>query len=136
MSDTKLSPENTVDEAHSFQEYKAVAEALSPYINAAKLGDGAVARPAFFDHAHVVGSVDGTFYNFDADTFKNSISEVGPAPKVQHHIAWIDISGPAAAARIEFIDWAGHRFTDFFVLYKQEGSWKISGKVYNSHARN
>lgn len=31
------------------------------------------------------------------------------------------ISGPAAAAKVEFINWFGFRFTDFFVLYKHDG---------------
>lgn len=136
MSDTKLSAVTAADEAHSFDEYNAVKLALKPYIDAAKLGDGALARSVFFDHAHIVGSVGGTFRNSDVETFGNSLSTTGPSPEVAHHIAWIDISGPAAAARVEFINWAGRRFTDFFVLYKQDGTWKISGKVYNTHAKN
>jgi hypothetical protein len=131
-----LSAETPADEAHSFAEYNAVKEALQPYIEAAKTGDGNLSRTAFFDHAHVVGSVEGAYYNIDADTFKGVISEGGPSPDVQHHIAWIDISGPAAAAKVEFINWGGLRFTDFFVLYKLDDQWKISGKVYDSHAKN
>lgn len=129
-------PESPSDEAKSFAEYKAVETALQPYIEAATTGDGALIRSAFFDHAHIVGSVGGEFYNMDADAFKGAVDEGGPSPEVQHHIAWINISGPAAAARVEFINWQGTRFTDFFVLYKHGGQWKISGKVYDSHANN
>ncbi|MEP3277680.1 MAG: nuclear transport factor 2 family protein [Stappiaceae bacterium] len=128
--------ESTADEAHSFAEYQAVEKALQPYIASAKSGDGELVRTAFYDHAHIVGSIGGEFYNMDVDTFKNSVAEVGPSPDVRHHIAWIDISGPAAAAKVEFINWDGNRFTDFFVLYKNDGEWKISGKVYDSHANN
>ena len=124
------------DEASSFAEYKAVAKALQPYIDAAKSGDGELTRTAFFDHAHIVGSIGGQFYNMDADTFKSAVSQGGASADVEHHIAWIDISGPAAAAKIEFIHWSGNRFTDFFVLYKHDGQWRISGKVYDSHANN
>lgn len=123
-------------EVESFEEYEAVAQALAPYIESAKTGDGQLTRTAFFDHAHIVGSVSGEFYNMTADEFKGAVSEGGPAPEVQHRIAWIDISGPAAAAKVEFIDWGGFRFTDFFVLYKHDGQWKISGKVYDSHSKN
>jgi len=134
----KQAPEKTTltEESKSFSEYQAVTKALEPYINAAKTGDGELSRSAFFDHAHIVGSIKGTYYNMDADTFKGAISEGGPSPEVRHHIAWIDVSGPAAAAKVEFIDWSGLRFTDFFVLYKHEGQWKISGKVYDSHSNN
>lgn len=131
-----VTPETAGDEAFSFDEYKAVEAALRPYIEAAKTGDGALVRTAFYDHAHIVGSVDGTFYNSDADEFKEAVNETGAAPDIQHHIAWVDISGPAAAAKVEFVNWAGFRFTDFFVLYKHDGQWKISGKVYDSHAQN
>ncbi len=128
--------ETIADEKHSFSEYQAIAEALEPYIQSAKTGNGKTTRAAFYDHAHIVGTINGEFYNADLDAFEKSVSAGGPAPNVQHHIAWIDISGPAAAAKVEFIDWGSFRFTDFFVLYKQDGKWKISGKVYDSHSNN
>ena len=124
------------DEATSFADYHAVVKALEPYIKAARSGDGELARSAFYDHAHVVGSVGGEFYNMNADAFADVVTSGGNSPEVQSHIAWIDISGPAAAAKVEFIHWNGMRFTDFFVLYKQDEQWKISGKVYDSHTKN
>lgn len=124
------------DEAKNSAEYKAVEKALQPYIESAKTGDGALTRTAFFDHAHIVGSIGGEFYNMDADAFKDAIDEGGPSPMVQHHISWVNTSGPAAAARVEFTNWQGAQFTDFFVLYEHEGQWKISAKVYDSHANN
>ncbi len=135
-SSPDLSVENTANEAHSFEEYKAIERALKPYIDAAKTGDGTLARTAFLDHAYVTGSINGNHYDMAADTFAGAVSEAGPAPDVQHHIAWVNVSGPAAAARVEFIHWGENRFTDFFVLYKKEGAWKISGKVYDSHSKN
>ncbi|MEO9824643.1 MAG: nuclear transport factor 2 family protein [Paracoccaceae bacterium] len=133
---TNLTQITAADEAQSFAEYKAIEAALKPYIDAAKTGDGALSRSAFLDHAHVVGSVEGVFYDMDADTFASAVAEGGPAPDVQRHIAWINVSGPAAAARVEFLNWGGMRYTDFFVLYKRDGVWKISSKVYDSHAKN
>lgn len=131
-----MSDKITEKEKKSFSDYHEVLEALRPYIESAKTGSGETIRTAFYDHAHIVGSVQGTFYNMDANTFKDVVQEGGPAPVVQHHVAWIDISGPAAAAKVEFLDWGGMRFTDFFVLYKHDGKWKISGKVYDSHDKN
>lgn len=65
-----------------------------------------------------------------------AVNAVGTAPNLQHRIIWMDVSGPAAAARVEFLDWAGFRFTDFFVLFKgDDDKWKISGKVYDSHSK-
>lgn len=123
-------------ESQSFTEYQEVVKALQPYIESVRTGDGDLNRSAFYDHAHIVGSIDGEVTIEDADQFGSNVSSVGPADKIQHHIAWIDISGPAAVAKVEFINWLDFRFTDFFVLYKKDGKWKISGKVYNSHSRN
>lgn len=128
--------DNENKELQSFNDYKDVAKALEPYINSAKSGDGKLSRSAFYDHAHIIGSIEGQVYNMTADEFGGAVSEGGPSEKVKYHIAWIDISGPAAAAKVEFYDWNGFRFTDFFVLFKKDGKWKISGKVYDSHSKN
>ncbi len=124
------------NEVQSFNEYAAIEEALEPYISSAKSGDGNHLRTAFYDHAQIVGSQEGSPVNVNADTFAGIINDAGGSPEVQARISWIDISGPAAAARVEFLNWGGFRYTDFVVLYKSEEGWKISGKVYDSHTRN
>ena len=94
-------------ELKSFNEYKDVEKALEPYIKSAKSGDGKLSRSAFYDHAHIIGSVEGQVYNMTADEFGGAVNEGGPSKSVQSHIAWIDISGPAAATKVEFYDWNG-----------------------------
>ncbi|WP_299763838.1 nuclear transport factor 2 family protein [uncultured Dokdonia sp.] len=131
-----ITKETAQDEIQNFNEYQEVVKALQPYIESARTGDGKVMRSAFYDHAHIFGSMNGEYVNNTADEFGEAIGTFGSSDNVKHHIAWIDISGPAAAAKVEFIDWLGFRFTDFFVLYKKDGQWKISGKVYDSHAKN
>ncbi len=126
----------TQKETQDFNEYKAIAKAIQPYIDSARTGDGKLIRSVFYDHTHVVGSMDGEFMNFDADKFGEVIDTLGESKDVQNYIAWIDISGPAAAAKIDSINWLGFRFTDFLVLYKKDGEWKISGKTFDSHSRN
>lgn len=128
--------ETREDEVKNFNEYQEVVKALQPYIDAAKSGDGKLIRSAFYDHAHILGSMNGAVSNHTADEFAGAVGSLGGSLEVQHQIAFIDISGPAAAAKVEFINWLGFRFTDYFVLYKEEGAWKISGKVYDSHAQN
>ena len=123
-------------EKESFNALQEVTKALQPYIESAKTGDGKLGRSVFFAHAPVVGSVDGNFSQVDADQYGETLSSMGPSENVQHQIAWIDISGPAAVAKLEFIDWLGFRFTDYLSLYKKDGQWKISAKVFDAHARN
>ncbi len=124
------------DEEKSFDEIKAVTKALAPYIKSAETGDGALSESAFFDYARIVGTIGGKYYNMNTKEFGNVVKDGGPSEKIQSNIAWIDISGPAAAAKLEFIDWNGLRFTDYFILFKKDGEWKLSGKVYDSHANN
>ena len=120
----------------TFEELDAIKRVLHLYIDNAGPSDGDAMRPAFFDHAHIVGSVDGSFYNMTADEFRDVVNAGEASPDLEYHIASIDVSGNAASARLEFINWDGHRFTDFFVLYKHGGVWKISGKVYHAHSRS
>lgn len=135
MSATQELAPISATETQSFDEYEAVVKALTPYITSAKTGEGDVARSAFYDHARIVGSINGEVATMDPDSYAAAV-EGNESPDVRHRIAWIDISGPAAAAKVEFIDWVGFRFTDFFVLFKQDGEWKISSKVFDSHDKN
>lgn len=123
-------------ERQSYDESAAVEAALKPYVDGPYTGDGEAQRSVWMDHARIVGSLDGQFMALTVDEFIAAVNEQGPAPNVGHRIVAIDIAGNAATARIEFIDWHGLRFTDFFVLIKQDGTWKISSKVFDSHSRN
>jgi len=136
MTQAEISKVTQADEAHSFDEYEAISDAVQIYIDGAKAGDGNQMRAAFYEHAHIVGSVNGEYDSADVNAFAESVASIGPSPNLQSRIVSIDVSGPAASAKVEFTNWAGFRFTDFFVLYKHASKWKISSKVYNSHAHN
>ena len=133
---TNVTQVSAADEVHSFNEYKAIEAAIKIYTDSAETGDGVLSRKAFYDHAYIVGSIEGTTFEMDADTFAGAVTDGGAAANIEHRIVWINVSGPAAAARVEFLDWNGMRYTDFFVLYKKDGTWKISSKVFDSHAKN
>lgn len=123
-------------ERDDFAAYEAVADALGPYLDAAQTGKTEGLRPLFFDHARIVGSVDGGFMVSDPDTFVDWARRNGPSPGLQARIVHIDISGSAACARIEVVDWVGFRFTDFMLLFRDESGWRVSAKVFHSHGRS
>ena len=127
---------NTKEEAQSLEEYKNIVNALQPYFEGGRTGNGQLMITAFYDHAHVVGSMDGGFMNVNRTDFGKGMDAFGAAEDMQYHIAMIDISGPAAVVKLEITNWVGFRFTDFFAMYKKDGEWKISAKVYDSHSRN
>lgn len=117
----------------NFEDYQVISSALDPYVQGAKTGDGALIRSAFFDHATITGWFGGVFSVMDLDTFQAVTNDGGPSPELEHHVASIDISGPAAAVKLEFKNWLGNRFTDFLILNEHDGNWKISGKIYDDH---
>lgn len=72
---SNLTVETKADEVQNFEVFKDIVDALQPYINSAKSGDGKLNKTAFYEHAHIVGSVGGEFYNMDLDTFSGAIGE-------------------------------------------------------------
>lgn len=121
-------------EAAEFNEHEAIATALKPYLDSANTGDGAAMRSTWHDSAHVIGALHGEDHDMDADAFCGVIDEYDASPDARVHIASIEVSGRAAAVRVESIDWLGARFTDFLTLFKTPDGWKITGKVFNAHS--
>ena len=127
---------NQETEYQSFHELQEIKKAIQPYIGSAKSGNADQGLSAFYDHALIVGAVGGNFSVGTTAQFKQAFSQMGASPDVQSEIAWIDISGPAAVAKVEFYNWQGFRFTDYLSLFKHENQWKVSGKVFDAHSKN
>jgi len=53
--------------------------------------------------------------------------------EVEYEIPLVDIEGNAATVRIEIIRDGVHVYTDYMLLYKIDGSWRIVSKIYHSH---
>jgi len=125
----------TADEQASFDEYAAVEAPVRVHLECAASGDGATMRTVWMDHATIVGSFDGQAATLTVDDFCARVTELGPAPEVQARIASIDISGNCARVRLESANLRGFRFTDFLLLVKRDGVWRISAKVFDAHSR-
>jgi hypothetical protein len=54
---------------------------------------------------------------------------VADEPQRSRSIHWIDVTGDAAAAKAT-LSHGATTFTDYFVLLKVAGQWKIANKVY------
>ena len=123
------------EESVSFAAYEAVAATLQTYIESARSGDGARMRTAFLDDATVRGSYGGKPVDWTLQEFCDLIAKGGAAPGLEARIAAVEISGTAAMARLEAVNWRGTRYTDFFVLLKRDGEWRIASKVFFAHDR-
>lgn len=109
---------------------------LNHYIEGVKQAKSALMKPAFHPAAIMYsvnaqgelagGAVGESLFPAIDEHFKPSEN-----PKVV--IAYIDITGSAAAARVDADDMNGGGFADYFSLLKVQGQWVIVGKVFHPH---
>jgi Putative lumazine-binding len=104
---------------------------LEAYFKGHATGDAKYFRAAFLPTAHIEGNREGKFVSWTLDTYCESYKGI-PAPDEatrKRSIESIDISGDSAMAKATLVHGAV-TFTDYFVLLRVEGNWKIANKVY------
>ena len=122
-------------EIESFATHEAIAAALQQYIDGARGGKSSLMRLAFADGARVRGTYGGKPVDWTVQDFCDIIDKGGPAADLDARVVAIEYEGTAAMARLEARNWRGTRYTDFFVLMKQDDVWRISSKVFFAHSR-
>ena len=120
---------------HSHDE-AAARKPLEAYLRGHATGDAAYIRQAFLPTAHVEGIRDGKLLSWTADEYIAGFKGSPPADEGQRKrwIDSIDISGNAAMARVT-LDYPAGTFTDYFVLLKVDGEWKIANKVWTRNPK-
>lgn len=108
---------------------------IGRYIDAARTGNSELMRNAFLGDATVRGSYGGKPVDWTLQEFCDLIAKGGPASDLEARIATVEISGTAAMARLEAVNWRGTRYTDFFVLLRRNDEWRIASKVFFAHDR-
>ena len=127
------------EDGHSpsiFDDHRAIADVVGLYLQAATTGEPGALRSVFADYARIVGQIDGQLMELDPDAFVAWVSDNDASPTLDARIVSCDLSGTVARIRIEIDDWLGFRFTDFFLLSKEFGTWRFTSKVFDAHARN
>lgn len=119
--------------AHAQQanEEAAARKPLEAYLQGHATGDSAYMRRAFLPTAHIEGIRDGKFLSWTADEYIAGFKGTPPADEAKRKrwIDSVDVSGNAAMARVT-LDYPAGTFTDYFVLLKIDGEWKIANKVW------
>jgi hypothetical protein len=112
---------------------QGVRAAVNQYFRGHATGDGAEMRKAFLPTAHIEGNRDGKFVSWTAEEYSSRFGGKPAADESSRKrtIDSIDVSGSAAMARATLVHGAT-TFTDYFVLLKVDGEWKIANKVYSS----
>lgn len=117
-------------------DYKAIEHILlNHYAAGNQAADSSLMKPAFHPDAtiHSVadsGALDGGNIQILFDTIDNHFK---PSANPQVAIAYIDISGTAASARVDTDDLSGYGFSDYFNLLKINGKWQVVSKIFHTH---
>jgi hypothetical protein len=56
------------------------------------------------------------------------------ADPVTFEIPFVEVTGDAAAARVDLSRGGRHIFTDYLLLYRTKNGWRIVSKVFHAHA--
>lgn len=128
-------PQSTAP-AETMGEQALARKPLEAYMQGHATGDPAHIRRAFLPTARIEGVRDGKVVSRTLEEFATGFSGKPAEDEGQRHrrIDAIDISGTAAMARVT-LDYPAVTFTDYFVLLKVDGEWKIASKVYSAQAK-
>ena len=105
--------------------------AIDHYLQGHATGDPSHMRIAFLPTAHIEGLRDGKFVSMTLDEYCSRFpgKPAEDEAKRTRTIDQIDLSGTAGMARATLTH-GQTKFTDYFVLVKVDGTWKIANKVF------
>lgn len=113
---------------------EGVRAAIDNYFKGHATGDATHMRKAFLTTAHIEGIREGKLTSWTVDVycenFKGNPADDESSRK--RTIDSIDVVGTAAMAKATLVH-GRSTFTDYFVLLKVDGEWKIANKVYHRH---
>lgn len=114
----------------------AARKPLEAYLQGHASGEAAHMRQAFLPSAHIEGIRDGKFLSWTAEEYIAGFTGKPAADEAQRKrwIDRVDVSGDAAMAQVT-LDYPTGTFTDYFVLLKVDGEWKIANKVWTRAAK-
>lgn len=114
-------------------EEAAVRAAVNQYFKGHSTGQSAEMSAAFLPSAHIEGIRDGVFTSWTAAEYSGRFTGRSAADEAtrKRTIDHVEVSGSAAMASATLVHGAT-TFTDYFVLLKVNGNWKIANKVYSS----
>lgn len=106
---------------------------LEAYLQAHATGDGELIRAAFLPTARIDGVRDGKPVSRTTEEFASGFSGKPAADEAQRRrrIDAVAVHGNAGMARVT-LEYPKVTFTDYFVLLKVDGEWKIASKVYDA----
>jgi putative lumazine-binding protein len=122
-----------VIEPRQAPEEAAVRAVINQYFKGHSTARSDEMSKAFLPSAHIEGIRDGVFTSWTASEYSGRFTGRPAADEASRKrtIDLVSISGTAAMASATLVHGA-MTFTDYFVLLKVNGEWKIANKVYSS----
>ena len=122
----------TVASAQATEE-AGVRAAVNQYFRGHATAQRDTMAAAFLPTAHIEGNRDGVFTSWTVNEYAGRFTGRPAADEANRKrtIDRIEVSGTAAMASATLVHGAT-TFTDYFVLLKVNGQWKIANKVYSS----
>lgn len=123
---------NIMTEA-TVNDYEAVKTVLNKYLEAGKQGKSEIMKLAFYKDAIMYNSDKNHIEGGSIQALFDGIDKGEPSPQIEATITTVDIVGNIAYARVEADNWFNSRYTDMFLLLKENNEWKILTKVFYTH---
>lgn len=133
---TSEKPISHVTVAVDIKEYDAIKKTLRLYIEGGREGKSAVMKPAFHPKAVMYGGAGESLGGGPIKALFDYIDGHPPATGLSAEITKIEVQNQIAFARVESDNWNGARFSDMFLLVKENGAWKILTKVFHQYGAN
>ena len=114
-------------------DHQGIRATINQYFNGHATGQAEEMRKAFLPSAHIEGLRQGVFTSWTVDQYVGNFrgTPASDEPSRKRTIDSVDIDGTAAMVKATLVHGAT-TFTDYFVLLKVDGAWKIANKVYSS----
>ena len=113
-----------------------VRAVIDTYFRGHAQSDSTSMRSAFLPSAHIEGIRNGAFHSWTVDEYVGNFRGRPAADEAARRrtIDVVDITGTAAMVKATLVH-GTTTFTDYFVLLKVDGEWKIANKVYHAERR-
>ena len=112
---------------------QAVRAVINQYFRGHATASPEEMRKAFMPTAHIEGIRSGRFVSWTVEDYCANFKGAPAADEASRKrtIDSLDVSGTAAMVKATLVHGAT-TFTDYFVLLKDKGEWRIANKVYSS----
>jgi hypothetical protein len=118
----------------------AIEEVVWTYLDGLHEGDAAKIAKAFHEASHLYSAGDDGVVDLPREEWLEKVAK-RPSPKAQGHaridrILSIDQSGPATASVKVACAVPPRYFTDYLLLLKLNGAWRIVSKSFHTEIRD